>query len=262
MTCTIGNVAAELARQFCDYERGIVATVTAVVGNAYTITDTVWMETQENDHWNGAKIMYLTGTLAWTLHTVTDYVGATNSLVISGSAAPVAGDEFLLFIGRTTAGRMLGAINDALRGMRIMREDESLAVVDEQVEYDLPAGVSDVRVVELLNEEDLMVYEHRHWEEYDGTLRFYAYVPDSRHTTIRLKYAGMPDSVEDFADTAEVPEKRLMAEAAYALMMDELKNGQVDKRQENQWKNVEANYYLMRSRFPIYLQPKIKGRML
>lgn len=263
MSTEIGQVVRELIPVFADYEAGIVETVTGVVGGSYSITDTLMMETQADDYWNTAQILYVSGNLQWTWHTVSDYTGVTNTLVITGATAPEAGDEFIVFKGPFSMGKMMRAINSALVGLRVMKEDESLAVVDEQVAYTLPAGVRDVRIVELLNADDELVYEHQHWDEEDGKLRFRQYLPvTGRSTTIRLKYAGAPDRVSALDDETDVPYERLLWESAAQLIKEHAKSGQVDKRLEVMWAGIEREMLMARAQYPMRLQMKIKGRNL
>ena len=190
-------------------ERGTVAAVVDVVeGTSYKVTDTVFMATKNNDFWNAGRFLILNGDNEWAVHPVYDSTN-TGELFMTGSVKPSVGDEFLVWKNSVfSLGKYLGGINQALRAQKMMLEDESLSIVDDQVAYTLPSGVSDVRRVEIVDSDGELNCVHEQWKEYDGTLRFDANIPDTGDgATLRLRYAGyhaVVDEVDDEIKLAEV----------------------------------------------------------
>ena len=267
MSWVVGDVLRGLIPLFSTYDLGTVQTRddigTGDFTGGYSITDGVFLRQQDDDFWNGATMLVLNGVNGWVLDQVGNYIGATNTLefnAVLGQEEAAVGDEFLLFKSGFSLGQFIGAVNASLRMMMVMQEDISLAVVDDQVEYTLPEGVSDVRVVELLNESGEFVCEFQHWEELNGKLRFSTYLPSTgTASTLRLKYAGQHPFVSDVEDEIIVHPERLLWEAAAQLMLKQSKSGHQDRKVDVFWAGIEKNLLKARVKYRNHLAVKIKS---
>jgi hypothetical protein len=115
---------------------------------------------------------------------------------------------------------MVDAINIALSEVgHVTLVDETLTVVDDQTEYDLPSGVANVVRVQIANS-STTDYDYATiftWREINGKL----YLPDelgfSAGNKIRIYYNNTHDSVEDDTDTIsdDIPIPMLVKMARY-----------------------------------------------
>ena len=263
MTWYVGDVVRQLIPLFSHYDFGTVETTgVETINVSIYITDSNFLKPQNDDHWNGAFVLMLDGVSQYEHELVLDFEGATAKLIVaSDNEDPEVGDEFLVYKSQFSLGQFLGAINQALHGIYVLKEDESLSVVDDQDEYTLPAGVSDVRVVELLDAEGEFAAEFQHWEEQDGVLRFDTYIPSTgQASTLRLKYVGAHDRIDELSDVVSIHPERLLWEAANHLMIQQSRNGHQDKQMEVFWMGLERNLRMARSKYPVRLPVKIKAQ--
>ena len=258
MTTYVGDVLRSLIPYFSENDLGTVGSVTDNGDGTYDVVDAALLEAQDDDHWNTAKVLWLNGDCEWAVHTVSDFTGATSTLVITGSTVPSAGDEFLVFKSVFSVGKFLQAINSVLMGTRMMLEDETVSIVDEQVEYTLPSGVSDVRAVELVDSDGEYMGVHEQWSEYDGTLRFDANLPDTSWAdTLRIHYAGTHPVVDEIGDAVQtIHQERLMWEAAEELMVKRAQDGHINEKSDMFYALVVKKATKARREHPLRLMNK------
>lgn len=124
-------------------------------------------------------------------------------------------------LGKTPdAEDMIDAINNALYDIGGNTQiDETLDVVDDQTEYDLPSGVYNVVKIEVANSaaHNDNYHEIERWHEANGKLYFPEELKYTAGNTIRIYYNAVPDAVEDNTDTIanDIPLPLLTAVAAY-----------------------------------------------
>ena len=115
---------------------------------------------------------------------------------------------------------MVDAINIALSEIGyVTKVDETLAVVDNQTEYTLPSGVTDVVRVQIADS-STADYDYTtcfNWREVDGSLYFPSELGYDAGNTIRIYYNDIHDDVADDTDTVDddIPIPLLVAIAAY-----------------------------------------------
>lgn len=115
----------------------------------------------------------------------------TPGAIVSGNAYAIAAPKF----DKKT---MLQAINQALAARKYPVYDTSLTTVEGQEDYTLPAGVSDIRTVEIAQEASAPYgyVRNRKWREAGGLLIFIGGSISSGRL-IRILYAGTPAAVTE-----------------------------------------------------------------
>jgi hypothetical protein len=79
-------------------EAGGLGVVQGECGTGSTLTSIITTLTEAtSDHYNGRKIVFITGALAGQAADITDYSGTTKTLTVSQlTSAPVSGDDFVI----------------------------------------------------------------------------------------------------------------------------------------------------------------------
>ncbi len=202
--------------------------VSTAAGTTTTLVDSAL--TEPADFWNGGLLWFLTGALVGKTAQISDYALAGTTLTFPAQTqAPGAGSAYALANLEYPRAALVSAINTALVEMgSLPNEDTSLSTVADQEEYDLPAGVSDVRKVEIATATaaPYRYFEHRYWQEVpSGHLRIDPdYFPDSGYT-IRLTYQAPHAAVALDADliSAYLPIEHLAYKAAVIAMRERIR---------------------------------------
>jgi hypothetical protein len=115
---------------------------------------------------------------------------------------------------------MINAINNALYDIGGATQiDETLNVVDDQTEYDLPTDVYNVVKIEVQNSaaDNDSYHEITRWHEASGKIYFPEELEYTEGNAVRLYYNAVPSTVDDDTDTIsdDIPLPLLAAVAAY-----------------------------------------------
>lgn len=210
---TFYEALAEVAKSLTDMRTG-----TATGGNTTTLIDTGLSE--PNDYFNFGSL-FIEQTVP-VIRQITDWNSTTCTFTFAAlSGAVVAGTPYAAIDEKYPLDVLKNAVNTALRvdAGKIMVYDETLTAVDDQERYDLPAGVSDIRRVEIGTEDDTWENNH-YWVEEAGVLRFYGGLP-SEDDTIRLHYVSNHAALADLDDevNAQIPWELVINSAiVHALM--------------------------------------------
>jgi len=151
--------------------------------------------------------------------------GLTAAPTSTNTTAGVAGPRYAVCDKEFTRAMLRAAVNEALRVQAPYdAEDVSLVTVAGQDEYTLPAGVSQVKKVEVATETAAPYgyYVHCHWDEVSGKLRFPSFAPQLDDYKIRLTYTAGHTDLSD--DASAIPfgvnEDALYWKAIIALLSD------------------------------------------
>jgi hypothetical protein len=171
---------------------GPVVEGTATGGSATTLVDTTRPEAAEDFYDNGT-IWFLSGTNIGKSAAITSWVAATKTLTFATQAdAIVAGVKYAVCPYEFSRDALIQAVNDALGQVnRLLLEDTSLLTVENQADYTLPAGVFDLRRVEVARTlvAPLAYQVEQNWREMPGLLRFEE-AQAVADFVIRLTYVG------------------------------------------------------------------------
>jgi hypothetical protein len=173
---------AELTRQVARLvTRTVIGSTTSAPGNGTQIIDTTNLAGFPDSQFVGGTAWITSGTNAGLSRPVTAFSDTNDRLtcaaftnnILSGVSFEVAASDFVEYRD------LRQAVNLALREIGyIIDKDESLTVVEDQLVYTLPAGISniyEVWIVENNGDADETKEINSHWEEIDGQLVFEQY---------------------------------------------------------------------------------------
>jgi len=148
--------------------------------------------------------------------------GLTAAPTSANTTAGVAGPRYSVARPVYTYNQIKSAINEALSETYVEEEDDTLVGDGETLEFTLPAGVQDVKRVEL-EDTSFTGYqpESHHWKERAGKLRFdYGYAPDDDRV-IHVFYRADHEELTDYDDEVdpEINIKWLTYKAAEKLLL-------------------------------------------
>lgn len=193
--------------------------VTTSGGNLTTIIDTTLMDT--SDSYNGGTLFLTDASLT---RRITDYVQTSGTITFTPAVAADQ-DDAGSYYTVTNARRedIAQAINQALRQIgNVTKINDTLSFVEDQQEYTLPTGVSNVTRIAVANDADDPVEYYRtySWHEYDGKLYIHEPVNYATGHTIRLYYDAPPTQVNADADVISdlIDRNRLYWTAAYHFL--------------------------------------------
>lgn len=183
------------------------SSTTTAAGSATTIVDST--RTEPADYWNTGTLWINSGTHAGKSRKITDWDLSTTTFTIpTTTTAAGSGVSYSVISGDWPQDKLWEFINAALREMGdVPAQDATLTTVGGQEEYTLPAGVSDVRLVEIgVNAATPYYYQPYHgvWHELaSGVIQFASGMePGDTGLPIRLTY--MDAHAELTADTGTV----------------------------------------------------------
>lgn len=193
--------------------------VTTSGGNLTTIIDTTLMDT--SDSYNGGTLFLTDDSLT---RRITDYAQTSGTITFTPAIAADQ-DDAGSYYTVTNARRedIVQAINQALRQIgNVTKINDTLSFVEDQQEYTLPTGVSNVTRIAVANDADDPVEYYRtySWHEYDGKLYIHEPVNYATGHTIRLYYDAPPTQVNADADVISdlIDRNRLYWTAAYHFL--------------------------------------------
>lgn len=230
---------------------------TATSGGLTTFTDS--NNASRADYFNGGTLWMLSGSCSGSSSVVSDFGSGVFTFTSMGSLI-AAGDRYLAAPGIYNRDTLISAINQALADIdAVPTIDDTLTVTADQEEYTLPAGVSNVRRVEVSNEvTDPYDFEvHRFWKEVNGKLYFHPdHAPDTDSMIIRLHYGAPHALVKADADTINpaIHRLRLAWTAAYYAALGRLRAGASDEQGLRDLVNLaQAQYTRMAALHPVRL---------
>ena len=184
------------------------------------------------DFYNEGTIWFLSGDLEGYSSRVSDYDEGLNTYIFEavGTDSTAEDDRYAVINATCPRWELIQAVNEALAEMgEVGNVDETLTTVADQTEYDLPAGVSNVKQVEIAtaSSDPYGWQPHTQWREWDGKLIFDDdYVPGSSGYTIRLLYNEAHAELDSDDDVISdgVALERLKWEAAVQILADRYKD--------------------------------------
>lgn len=178
----------------------------ATGGSITTLVDSV--RKLANDQVNDGVIFFLSGTFAGQYRQISNYASNTGTFTFStvGGAGIVSGvlyEAFQLMSGANPYD-IISAINQALADLgEVLQEDDTLTTVDQQESYDLPAGVYNIKGVEIgaSTSEPYQWRPFTHYKEMNGALRIpFQFSPLGDGYPIRLTYRTPHDVLDSYGD--------------------------------------------------------------
>lgn len=190
----IADITLQVARDICEHYTGV-----ATAGTTTSITDSA-MQFQAG-LFNGGTLWITSGTYAGIMRKIISY---SNGVITWGTAlagAPPAGVTFMVADAKFPIHLLRACVNAILADYPLEKQDTTLTVdIDNNGEYALPAGVSNILTVELATE-DSSPYKYipnYTWRELNGVLNIYDQVYDYQDGyKIRLTYHGKHGEVDD-----------------------------------------------------------------
>lgn len=199
---------------------------TATGGNATTLVDAARGE--PDDLFTNGTIWVLTGNNANKSRKITDWDVTTHTftfptmtlLCAAGNIYKCASFEFPLE-------DIWAAINFAMQDIYrvpLLYSNAAFVTEADKEEYSLPAGIFDIRRVEIATSEDAP-YNYQvnyHWRELNGDLMFdTGFVPTTDDLLIRLTYISKPATLDADTDTIDdgIHIERLKWEAAVQCLL-------------------------------------------
>ena len=165
-----------------------------------TLLDTTRVEPDDFYHLDGAGggvIWFLSGTNDELSRAITNWANATGTFTFAAvSAKTEAGDDYAVSPIDWSRDELIEAINAARQTIGgVPAEDESLVTVADQMDYDLPSGIYNVKRVEeaMATSSPYLYVPHSHWEEIGGKISFDEETqPKTTDYKIRLTYQVPP----------------------------------------------------------------------
>lgn len=190
---TLVKAMLEVARLTMNVHEGMASD-----GTTSTLIDTYLNEPVE--YFSGGTLWMLSGDNDQLCVRITH---GQNTLLLPSTltSAIEAGDMYAVAPGKFDKIQLKQAILRSLREVRVPAVNTELVTVNDQGEYTLPDGVSNILKVEIEGYEDHYWTSH-HWHEHNGTLYFTeGFFPDYDGNTIRIWYET---SYGDIAEDADI----------------------------------------------------------
>ncbi len=197
---TLSDIMLKLGQNL----KGLRYSTTTSDGSSTTLID-LYMD-EPDDYFNGGTIFFLTGTLAGTTSTITDWDNSTHTFTFRDVSATTTEDtKYAVLDGRFRRDALVAAVNSALSELGplpTITEDETFLTVADQEEYELPAGVTDVRQVYIATSatEPYNYVENYGWFVNEGVLHLDMNTPSSDDYIIKLYHEEPHDYVSDDDD--------------------------------------------------------------
>ena len=203
MSETLASATLELAKILMRVVSG-----TATGGSTTTLVDTnfPWQDTSgvvpANDYYNGGTIWFTGGDNDGISTMITDWVNATETFTFATqSDACAAGDTYSVCHREYSRFDLQDAINAALKEIGDVPQqytNAAFVTVADQINYDLPTGVYNVKKVEIARSSSAPYdyVEHKHWREIDDDIFFDENSqPGTDDYLIRLTYCVPPTAL-------------------------------------------------------------------
>jgi hypothetical protein len=183
---------ADLTRQVARLVARMASGAATSLGTTTTLIDTVGLAGYPDDNFNGGTLWLTSGANAGRSRAITDFADGTDTLTCAAFPSAIASGVTWEATDSSfvTYADLRQAVNLALREIgKIIDIDETLTSVTDQLIYDLPAGVSNlsaVEIVEDIGDADEKREINNHWDEREGQLIFEHYREPVVDRTIRL----------------------------------------------------------------------------
>lgn len=200
MTITLFTAMYELAQILGN----VVTSTSTGAGSTATLVDSTRSEVA--DYWNEGILFIQGGTYASSSRRITDFASGTFTFTPVLAGASGNGSAYSAIDGAWPRDKLIQFINRALRDIGdVPKTDTSLTTVARQESYTLPAGMLDVRRVEVAQYDTAPYYYlpyHGVWEVREGKLYFKSrYEPGWDGRIIRITYAGAHTALSADSDT-------------------------------------------------------------
>jgi hypothetical protein len=207
----------------------VIESVTSGAGTTTTLVDTNFPRTAPpDDAYNYGTLWFITGDLAGKTAVVTDWTQSSKTFTFATQTAAPGASKRYAFLDKDYPRDVLRqAVNMALQtigGVPDIYTLSTFVTVANQEDYTLPAGVYNVKKVEIATSDTAPYYyqKHYHWTEVDGVIRFKnGYAPTTAGDLIRLTYIVPPEELDDDADPISDyvhPDRLKWTAAVHALL--------------------------------------------
>ena len=242
---TLADLTRQVARLVT---RTVIGSTTSAPGNATQIIDTTNLAGLPDNEFVGGTVWITSGTNAGRSRVITAFSNADDRItcavfpnnILSGVTFEAAAGDFVEYRD------LRQAVNIAIRECGyVLDKDETLTIVDDQLIYTLPAGVSKILSVEILEDPTLADEKPKisnHWAEIDGELVFeYGYEPNTIDgTKLRLRYKKFASELASDTDTLndQLDEDYIVYLAArQAARLSYMRFGRAGKETVSEWLN-------------------------
>lgn len=239
------------------------SSTTTAAGSATTIIDST--RTEPADYWDGGTLWITSGAKASTSRKITDWVLTTTTFTIpTTTTAAGSGAAYSVLDAAWPQDKLIEFINMALQEhCKVLASNATLPTVAYQESYTLPAGVANVKRVEIaINSASPYQYApHYGWREVgDGTIKFDTGTePADSGYILRLWYESPHAVLSADADvvSAYINADRLTWEAAvYAWQWRIGMSGTDRPEYNNRMSLAMAMAQQMRGRYPTKFMPR------
>lgn len=241
---------------------GVLVSGTATGGSTTTLVDTNRLE--QDDYFKGGTLFFRSGTgLINTTAKPTAYTGSSGTFTFATQTAPSAG--VLYSASNQSRDTLVQAVNLALTHMGVYTAtDTSVALVNGTLEYDLPAGVSNVVRLEApvlydTIHSNLAYAKMYQWEEDNGKLRLKYPITGAYGEDLRIYYNCYHAEVNADADVISdlFNRQRLMWTAAYFFEYERMQfSGNADQKETMLMQTASMREMQMAQTFPVKNIPR------
>lgn len=199
MAYKFGDAVLDLAEQLTDVMES-AATADGAAGKTTLVDNSLPITAPADDYYNQGTIFFVACTntaLDGTTAIITDFAtlaGVSTYTFAAAAAQTKSGDRYAVIKNDWPRYILRQSINVGLRRTGdVDQQDASLTTVANQAEYNLPAGVFNVRTLEIA-EQDSTPYDYYevdpgYWDEIEGQIQFKpGYQPQTTGYKIRLTY--------------------------------------------------------------------------
>lgn len=223
---TLYEIMREVARNLADVREG-----TATGGSTTTLIDTLLVG-EPDDHFNNGLIFLDLATPV--IKQISDYAGTTSTFTWVGATSPAvaAAVKYCALTSEFNIESLKNAVNQAMRNEigKVMMIDETTTVVAEQIEYDLPTGVTDIRRIETGDSTDGWTI-HRGWREEGAHLQFINDIPTEG--SIKIHYAAVPAELTALTDAINTGIDRQYLVAAATFYASQWRKNRANGSEQN-----------------------------
>lgn len=245
----------------------VIESVTSGAGTTTTLVDTNFPRTAPpDDAYNYGTLWFITGDLAGKTAVVTDWTQSSKTFTFATQTAAPGASKRYAFLDKDYPRDVLRqAVNMALQtigGVPDIYTLSTFVTVANQEDYTLPAGVYNVKKVEIATSTTTPYYyaPHYHWREIDGVIKFDTNTaPTSAGYLIRLTYVVQPSELDDDADTISDyihPDLLKWTAAVHALMWKQPAMGEQVAHITQKLQYAVQMERMMRARHPLPTIPK------
>lgn len=246
----------------------VMESTTTAAGTTATLVDTAMPRSAPpDDAYNYGTLWFISGALASKTAVITDWDQAPTPTFTfaTQTAAPGSGSRYALLDRDYPRDVLRNAVNAALQtigGVPDIYTLGTFVTVANQEDYTLPAGVYNVKKVEIATSTTSPYYyaPHYHWREIDGVIKFDTNrAPTSAGYLIRLTYVVPPAELTTDAGTISDyihPDLLKWTAAVHALMWKQPAMGEQVAHITQKLQYAVQMERMMRARHPLPTIPK------